>query len=562
MYSTDSATVGRGLALSCLAAGIRSATLLDLPLGLFAASVVVAVGAAYEPVSARDAAIWLAAWAALALAIGWLARSRRVWLLVAVAAVACGATAALVFVVHYSSLNAESKIHAIDVLGHWLSDPFPQWAPWLPYSNSAATWFEGLFLLGLGAASDPRLRRLRVALVVMSALLGLGLLLTMSRGAWVGVLAATAVVCVTRRASPGWRGVVAGGAVMAALLVGLAMTFESGLTVTSLVSTATAGIVARPDRLDIYRNSATLLDAVGLTGLGPGEQFADPFSRFALIIQVPFVTYPHQLSLHVWLAFGALGIMAWAWWVSAIAVAITSAERHPSSPAFRGAWAGFVAVLVHGLTDARQAVDYWTWGPFFVLAGLIVARYRRLEPRPFPSRFAVSGLCMVTVCMVVLARHTPLSAAWYSAVGHRFEARCLFGHPLSIDRAASCRLAIDAYARAVAHDPTQAAPRRRLAMAAADRGAFTEAVPHARAALYTDPGSLATRKVVGLVAAWAGEDQLARSLLATVPEAPAELLVWSEALKGRGHLVASENALRVALQLHGKADTRRSTPSP
>ena len=30
-----------------------------------------------------------------------------------------------------------------------------------------------------------------------------------------------------------------------------------------------------------------------------------------VVIQVPFVTYPHQLALHVWLAFGIAGLAAW-----------------------------------------------------------------------------------------------------------------------------------------------------------------------------------------------------------------------------------------------------------
>ena len=532
---------------------LRSASLFDLPLLAFAACAVLASRAAYEPVSARDAAGWILLWSVVGVATGWGARSRRAWRACAFAAVACGAIGAAVFVTQYSSMSVESKVGAVDALGRLLSLPFPRWALWEPFSNSAATWFEGLFLLGIGASWDDRFGRFRAPLAAMSGVLGLGLILTMSRGAWLGVLAGAACAGAMRWTPYHWRGTLAGASVMATIGIGLAMTFDGGLAFVNQLSTMTGGVLARPDRMDIYRNSATLLDAVGLTGLGPGGQFAQPFSRFALIIQVPFVTYPHQLSLHLWLAFGALGVTAWAWWVGTSAAAIAAAEQYRSSPAFRGAWAGVVAVLVHGLSDARQAVDPWTWGPLFVLTGLIVARSRRLGARPHPSRFAWSWSCLIVVAVLAAARHVPLSAAWHSSLGHQLEARCLFGGPVVADHSAACRLAIESYQQAVVDDPGNASVRRRLALVAAERGAFAEALIHANVALESDPYSLATRKVAGLVAAWAGEERLATGLLLTVPGSPDELLVWSGFWKDRGFAGAAQGARRVALALMGHA---------
>lgn len=528
---------------------VRSATLFDLPLVAFATCVVLAGAAAHEPASAQAATRWILLWSGLALAIGWGARSRGVWLACTTIAVASGAIAAVMFVTQYSSLSVESKVGLIDDLGRFLSRPFPPLLIWQPFSNSAATWFEGFLLLAVGAVCDDRFRRLRVPLAAMTALLALALILTMSRGAWLGVLVGGLLAGAVRWTPRPWRGELAGGTVLGTLGLGLAMTFVAGLAVVGWLTTWAGGLIVRPDRMDIYRHSATLVDAVGLTGLGPGGQFAQAFSRFALAIQVPFVTYPHQLPLHVWLAFGALGVIAWTWWVATAATAISTAERYQSSPSFRGAWAGLLAVLVHGLSDARQAVDPWTWGPLFVLTGLIVARCRRLEARPPAIRFAWSWASLVVVGGVVLARHTPLTAAWHSSVGHQLEARCLVAGTDVADRPAVCRAAIESYRRAIASDPNQAAARRRLALDAADRVVFSEALSHMTVALESDPQSLASRKIGGLVAAWAGEERLAAHLLGPVPGAADELLVWSTAWKDRGVGSASESSRHVALLL-------------
>jgi hypothetical protein len=50
-------------------------------------------------------------------------------------------------------------------------------------------------------------------------------------------------------------------------------------------------------RLDLYRHSLSLVQDFPFTGIGLGDQFAMVLSRHALLIQVPFLTYPHNTSL-------------------------------------------------------------------------------------------------------------------------------------------------------------------------------------------------------------------------------------------------------------------------
>jgi O-antigen ligase len=532
---------------------VRSVCAFDLPVVAFATSALLATGAAHDVTSAHRAVAWAMGLAGMAVLVGWLARSRAAWGAVAMLAVGSGACVALFFVTQYSALEVESKIGTIDALGQMLSAAFPRLPIWAPFSNSAATWLEGLWPLSIGLAADPRNRRVRLPVVVASAVMALALLLTMSRGAWVAILAG-AIVWLSAQSVPSrWRAHVAGASVVGALTAGLAMTFDAGLTWVARLSAAAGGFIVRPDRLNIYHGSVSLLRDVGLTGLGPGDQFADPFSRFALIIQVPFVTYPHHLSLHLWLAGGVLGIAAWAWWVGSCASAIVAAERHRATPASRGAWVGFFAVLMHGLTDARQAVDPWTWAPLFVLAGLIVARCRRLDPGVRPGVLALPLACLLATGALALGRYVPVTAAWQSSIGHQLEARCLFGSTPDSNRQELCASAVDRYERAIAEDPSQVGAHRRLALAAAERGQFSLAASHAREAFTYDTSSPATRKVTGLTAAWVGDERLAVELLVTVPGSANELLVWSSAWKDRRFTDASLHSAAVARMLEERS---------
>ena len=76
-------------------------------------------------------------------------------------------------------------------------------------------------------------------------------------------------------------------------------------------------IFDRPDRLDLYRQSLWLIRDYAFTGVGLGGQFALALSRYVLLIQVPYLTYLHNLYLEVWLQQGLIGAAAWVWLLTA-----------------------------------------------------------------------------------------------------------------------------------------------------------------------------------------------------------------------------------------------------
>jgi hypothetical protein len=136
-----------------------------------------------------------------------------------------------------------------------------------------------------------------------------------------------------------------------------------------------------------------------------------------LLIQVRFITYAHNLTLQVWLAWGLAGLCAWWALAAASLVAADAGERAGLGRRFRGVWAGLLAIHLHGLSDARQFVDLWTWAPFFVLTGVLAGYVSRSECR-LSRRTAWSppAVAVAVALAVIVGRGHPL-AAWQANLG-------------------------------------------------------------------------------------------------------------------------------------------------
>ncbi len=526
------------------AGGIAVAPAVHVAMAALVASTAVGVWAAPERGSALVTAQAIAAGAAGYAAIAWAGR-QRVGLGPAVQLLLVLVTtlAALYFLTQYRHLAFDAKLPAIHALALRISARFPQWDIWTPFPNSIATLLDGVFGAALGLALSRRgaiaTRGLAAAAAVV---LGAVLAAAASRGSLLAVIAATAVGLWAsfRLPAPGLRVVVAAAVAVGLAVLGAAMWSSTPWWM------SVAALAGRPDRLDVYRDALTLLRDVPFTGIGAGDQFAASLSKYALLIQVPYLTYAHHLVLEIWLEFGLPGLASW--WALAAATAVTAVagERAGLGWRFRGLWIGLLAVHLHGFSDARQSVDLWTWVPFFVLTGLLAAAVARHDVRATRSMVFAPVVVALLVTVVVVGSRGPVVAAWHANLGAVAQARADFGDGSSGTPPGEAERQ---FTLALAANPADAPALRRLGILELDLDRHAEALAHLAAAYTADGSNVSTRKAYGLAAMWTGDIELAARLLNGLPAISDELTAWSNWRRSRAELPLAANAAKVSLAI-------------
>ncbi|MFW6116422.1 MAG: tetratricopeptide repeat protein, partial [bacterium] len=289
--------------------------------------------------------------------------------------------------------------------------------------------------------------------------------------------------------------------------------------------------------------------------IGLGKTFSMIYSRYVLMIQVPFLTYSHNLLLQVWLSQGLTGILAFVWLIVAFFLFVWKTARQQSGTLFAGAWLGVAAILLHGLSDARQYADGWTLPSLFALLGLAVASRRgNSGKRGFDgtSRLRkVGGIAVVGIlaAILVLARR-PLTSMAYANAGALSQARGELTEGLANgQRSALLKEATRYYEEAIAMDQDNRTAHQRLGMLAMDARRFNEAVGHLEVAHQADPANTTTHKALGLAYTWVGHLDQAAQLLAEVPDIVKELNVWGWWRGTQGEHEQAANAYRVSLRL-------------
>jgi hypothetical protein len=211
----------------------------------------------------------------------------------------------------------------------------------------------------------------RSVFFAVCALLSLGgLLVSFSRGAWLGAAAALGVLALGltggaalpapagRRAS--WRWLIGvGGAV--AIVAGLALSLRGDVTAGStpirlLLWREAIGYIARHplgiglDQFGVYHDPASPLTLIDPALVGTSEQFA---------------AHPHNLLLDIWLRLGPLGLIAFGWLLARFFRAGRARAGHMAA---LGATAAMAAALVHGMVD-----NFYFLGDLAIFFWLLVA---------------------------------------------------------------------------------------------------------------------------------------------------------------------------------------------
>ena len=223
-------------------------------------------------------------------------------------------------------------------------------------------------------------RRLRWAAIAVTLLLGFALLLSQSRGAWVAVAGALAIMPGLRYRRWWW-------VVLALLLILIALAVLQGPgRLESLVFPANAGdeisVNTLPGRLELWTRALTLLRDFGMTGGGAGN-----FEQVLLTLYPPFFTgimggfgHAHNVYLQTAVDFGLPGLIVFLALLIGLAASLASAIRlGRAQPAEDvavslaiGLFGSVLVVAIHGVVDAPLATAR-VYALVFVLFGAAAA---------------------------------------------------------------------------------------------------------------------------------------------------------------------------------------------
>lgn len=529
----------------------RPKTLLHVPLWLFLISALGGLWVAYDrklgwPMLAAITVSIICYYVIINISTS----ENRIWVL-ALCGVLSGLVVAVYFVTQCGHLEYPQKLGLISCLSRVLSRIFPSFTPFYPQRNSVAAFLEGWLPLAVAMTVGASRWWMRVVSGACAAILALAILLSASRGAWLAL-----ALCL-----PLWWAIrsrwnfVAATAFSALLILGLAAYLAlvpgASLERVPIINQTLVPLFTRPDRVDVYRGSWYLVQDFPFTGIGLGGTFAMVYSRYVLLIQVPFLTYSHNLFLQVWLNHGLLGILAFLWLVVAFCALAWQVGRR-SSALFQGAWLGVATILLHGLSDARQYADGWTFLPLFALLGLAVAATNRQIGESASRRMGRWTLAVGIAALgaVGLLVWRPLAAMAYANAGALTQARGQLTEKLTDEqRAALLQQAATCYRRAISLDAGNRTAQQRLGMLAMDARRHDEAVDHLEAAYLADPANTTTHKALGLAYTWVGRLDQAGQMLAEVPGIVEELNVWGWWWGTQGESEWAANAYRVSLLL-------------
>ena len=455
----------------------------------------------------------------------------------------------------YAHMGYPAKIgliHRLGELGSRLTPTLVLFSP--PHRNVWATFVEGGPPLALSLVLSARGRWQRIAAAVALVSTGYALLLTASRGAWMGLLCAGALaaICWGRRvlarralARRTWLWVMVGLATLPLIVVS---------TVFVLGPANVPGIQGALDSASsrgvLYANAAHLLQDYALTGIGFGDTFALAYSRYILLIRAPYLTYAHDLLLAVWLNHGVVGVLGLI--VGCVTLCrLLRRGLHQGAPALF--WGAALAVLVsslHGITDATQYEGQGLTMPvFYAQLGMLVASApERPVARRGPGRM---GAAVALGLFVLLALAWP---AWWGIYlvnrGAVLQARADLAPQLPEAEGIPLRAQAAAhYQQALGFWPAQTMAHRRLGLLALDAGDNETARSHLQRAWEADPTHPASAHGLGYANLWSGRLDAAEVLLSGRHNVCQELSTWAWWRRQRGEEALSQYAIDLEMRL-------------
>ena len=507
----------------------------DVPLALFLLTAAVGIWAAYD----REAA-WARFWVILggvfifyALANAESAGSLRVWYLTLF-----GAGAAAVFVLTYDWEASAGKIGLLTRFGQALQASLPDLPPldanvnivaailaaMLPFAGLAVVQARQRLLdaprprpAGSGPILRPGLLAGLVLALSIAALLlvAFGLLMTVTRAAWIsvaGALSLAAVWLVAGRLSrdrPTVRNwIFAGWLVLMLAAILLVVVVRPGVIPALLAALPGPSPVGA--RTELWRNGLTLVRDYPFTGAGL-EGFMMVYSSYVMLLHVGFIPHTHNLYLDLALEQGLpalliflcmCGLFFARFWRQAL-----RPDAHAPRAEMGAAALSLLIILLHGLVDDpfyRGRAVLWFFVPLAFVGTLPQVQ---LAVQQRKHRWTLPALTLGAIALVAAALlwRAPLLSRVASNLGAVYQTRVELADytwpewPIQdeVRRNKDLGPAVAQYERALALDPGNATANRRLGQIELSLGQYEAALDHLKAAYAVEPASNTTRQLLG-----------------------------------------------------------------
>jgi hypothetical protein len=247
-------------------------------------------------------------------------------------------------------------------------------------ANALALFLGPLIAVAASLLLHERDRNVRVASAVFLVVAVPAMLLSFSRGGYLGVAAMAVGLALSHRRRLLLLGT---GAVAAAVVVALPPIFHRiSLEFQNVNGTTLFG---RAGRIELWKDTLLMLREHIVFGAGLSG-FADRIAPFWNPTHPERFIDPHNILLNFWVETGLLGVFAFTWiMVSGFRVTWRGWHRAEGSwrPIELGVFLALVAVVVHGLVDVPYfkndlSLEFWT------LVGVALAGTREMWQKSRP----------------------------------------------------------------------------------------------------------------------------------------------------------------------------------
>ncbi|GAB4124179.1 MAG: hypothetical protein Fur005_31170 [Roseiflexaceae bacterium] len=444
---------------------------------------------------------------------------------VALLLVGFSAMVAFLTVSQYRFLGWEDEFGPATRLGMLISARVPLYFdPWLPVNASAAL-FETSIPIALGLLLIGQGWRRWVAGGALGWLLP-GLFITSSRGAWLALLITLVIGAVAFQAQRHWP---AQRWVLPLLIGAVAIGVAALVGVAVLRPVALDALIERAqERTTLYRNSLILAMSMPFSGVGAGSNFMMAYSRTYLLISEPFLSYPHNLLLSIWLWHGLLGLIGFA--ILLINISRLVRRTHAQfNPLAIGISLSALGMLLHGITDAPQYDRSTVFLSSCLIVGMLLASTITHHPQPLPALPSKLRYGLLALAIILGVANGPwlLSRAALNMAWLQHNHVLVLPDPNSRDeRITAAASWIDQANRLT---PNQLAVRRARGLLASTSREYARVIADLGMVLEAQPTDQAVRKALGYAMIWEGSPEQGAMLLSSLKRAtdiPNELRLW------------------------------------